>query len=78
VKYLNFDFTDQRFLVFLLDHYNICMVFIDLKKANDRVKREVINVIVIEKMFPTMYINLIQDINEGLSTIVCVYSIRRF
>jgi len=48
----------------------LCMVFIDLEKAYDRVPREVLRWALMRKNVPKMYVNLIQDMYEGSSTSV--------
>jgi len=46
------------------------MVFIDLKRAYDRVPRKVLKWALMRKEIPKIYINLIQDMCEGSGTSV--------
>ena len=48
----------------------LCMVFIDLEKAYDRVPREVLKWALMRKEVPKKYINLIQDMYDSSSTSV--------
>ena len=56
----------------------LCMVFIDLEKAYDRVPREVLKWALMRKEVPKAYINLIQDMYDSSSTSVKSMRYRRF
>ena len=46
----------------------LCMVFIDLEKAYDRVPREILKWALMKKGLPKVYVNIIEDMYEGAST----------
>ena len=46
----------------------LCMVFIDLEKAYDRVPREILKWTLMKKGLPKVYMNIIEDMYEGAST----------
>ena len=46
----------------------LCMVFIDLEKAYDRVPREILKWALMKKGLPKVYVNIIEDMYEGVST----------